>query len=399
MVSVKVKFRASALKDKEGKIYYQIICRRVVRQLPTNYKLYSTEWDSKKNTVIAGKSSKRNTYLVELGKRIAMELSHIRSKIAALVQENEEITADEIILALCGGKKKYSLYGYIEELIESKRRQGCLRQCEIYSTTSNCFKRFMQGKDISINSLDARLMRSFETYLKGRVCINTSSFYMRCMRSIYNKAVEDGYVQQTFPFKHIYTGINKTMKRAVPVKVIRELKNLDLSDAPHLEFARDMFMFSFYTRGMAFVDMAYLRKSDLQGGVLTYYRRKTGQKLSVKWEKCMQNIVRHHQVECSGYLLPIIRRKGILERQDYRNMSAKINIYLRIISLRIGLTTPITMYVARHTWASVARSRNVPLSIISEGMGHDSELTTRIYLAMLDSGAVDRANKSIIDML
>lgn len=159
-----------------------------------------------------------------------------------------------------------------------------------------------------------------------------------------------------------------------------------------------MFMFSFYTRGMAFVDMAYLRKKDLRGGVLTYRRRKTGQRLHVKWEKCMQEIIDKYPASPTGYLLPIITRSG-RERTQYRNALHLVNSLLKKIALLVGLHTNLTMYVTRHSWASIARSQHIPLSVISEGMGHDSEATTQIYLASLDRSAVDKANRSILKKL
>lgn len=137
----------------------------------------------------------------------------------------------------------------------------------------------------------------------------------------------------------------------------------------------------------------------MQCGKLVYARRKTKQKLFMRWERCMQDIVRRYSNPDTPYMLPILTRGKIFERNDYRNMSGKINERLRVVSDIIGLSTPLTMYVARHTWASIAKSKNIPLSIISEGMGHDSELTTRIYLASLDTSAVDRANSIILKSL
>ena len=90
---------------------------------------------------------------------------------------------------------------------------------------------------------------------------------------------------QNYLFRHVYTGVDKTVKRAIPIKSIKALKEMDLAMNSALDFARDMFLFSFYTRGMSFVDMAYLKKTNLQNGILTYRRRKTGQELSIKWEK------------------------------------------------------------------------------------------------------------------
>ncbi|MDO4756114.1 MAG: tyrosine-type recombinase/integrase, partial [Parabacteroides sp.] len=177
-------------------------------------------------------------------------------------------------------------------------------------------------------------------------------------------------------------------------------KEMDLAMSPALDLARDMFLFSFYTRGMSFVDMAYLRKRDLKGGILTYRRRKTGQLLFIKWEKCMQMIVEKYEGIHSNYLLPIIKPfSEVDERKQYLYAAHCINRSLKIIGCRLNLSIPLTMYVSRHSWASIAKNKQIPISVISEGMGHDSEATTRIYLASLDTVAVDKANHIILKSL
>ena len=242
-------------------------------------------------------------------------------------------------------------------------------------------------------------MAEYEASLKSRnVVMNTVSFYNRILRAVYNRAVEKGMTSQRYPFRHVYTGIDKTVKRAVSIKVIRRIKELDLSSNPSLDFARNMFLFSFYTRGMSFIDMAYLKKTDLQNGILTYRRRKTGQMLFIRWEKSMQEIIDKYPVTGNVYLLPIIK-KETNERLVYRNALRLVNNKLKDISKLIGLQSRLTMYVARHSWASIAKSQNIPLSVISEGMGHDSETTTRIYLASLDNSMIDNANKLILKKL
>ena len=170
----------------------------------------------------------------------------------------------------------------------------------------------------------------------------------------------------------------------------------ELGDRPGLQFARDLFLFSFFMRGMSFVDMAFLRKSDLRYGVLSYRRRKTGQVLCVKWEACMQRIVDRYAVAGSVFLFPLLDEgKGDL-RVQYKRMQARINVRLKVIGELVGCPIPLSLYVARHSWASIAKDRDVPLSVISEGMGHDSLLTTQIYLASLDNSLVDRANWLIL---
>ena len=168
---------------------------------------------------------------------------------------------------------------------------------------------------------------------------------------------------------------------------------------PRLDFARDMFIMSFMLRGMSFVDMAYLKKKDLANGYITYKRSKTGQQLTIEWTKDMQDILNKYPENESDYLLPIIRNRGVKDRYVYRNVGYNINHNLKTIARKLGLSIPLTMYVARHSWASAAKAKGVPLSVISEGMGHDSETTTQIYLASLDTSVVDRANSLILKSL
>lgn len=203
---------------------------------------------------------------------------------------------------------------------------------------------------------------------------------------------------QNYPFRHVYTGVDKTVKRAIPIKSIKALKEMDLAMNSALDFARDMFLFSFYTRGMSFVDMAYLKKTNLQNGILTYRRRKTGQELSIKWEKCMAEIIAKYPENKTDFLLPIIKDEGD-ERRQYDSALHLVNYRLKELSTMLKLQRPLTMYVARHSWASAAKAKNVPLSVISERMGHDSEATTQIYLASLETSVVDKANKMILGLL
>ena len=113
----------------------------------------------------------------------------------------------------------------------------------------------------------------------------------------------------------------------------------------------------------------------------------------------MQAILDKYPENASDYLLPIIRNHGTNERCTYRNIGYNINHNLKHIAAMVGVTIPLTLYVASHSWASAAKAKGIPLSVISEGMGHDSETTTQIYLASLDTSAVDRANSLILSSL
>lgn len=286
------------------------------------------------------------------------------------------------------------------ELVKQLRQIGKNRTAERYMTVLNSFRRFLGENDVLPEEVDSNLMVKYETFLKTRgICPNSSSYYMRGLRAIYNRAVEKELTVQRNPFKHVYTGIDKTVKRAVPLKIIRQIRDLDLALSPTVDFARDIFMFSFYTRGMSFIDIAFLKKKDLQNGILSYRRHKTNQQLFIKWEKPMQEIIDKYDTSKTLYLLPIIKNMNADERRQYKNAAHLVNDKLRKLGEQLELPVPLTSYVARHAWASIAKSKNIPVSTISEAMGHDSETTTRIYLASLDTSVVDKANSLILKSL
>lgn len=149
---------------------------------------------------------------------------------------------------------------------------------------------------------------------------------------------------------------------------------------------------------MPFVDIAFLKKSDLKNGMVSYCRKKTNQLLTVEWEKETQEIVSRyaHLTEDSPYMLPIIRKTDRTEYRQYQRMQENINRALKKIGKRVGLKMPLTTYVARHTWATIARDMNVPITIISEGMGHHSYKTTQVYLNSIDTSRINEANRHII---
>ena len=402
MATIKVKFRKSKIESSEGIIIYQVVHNCVVRQINTNYHLYVNEWDSDMSDVVLSKNNEeRISQLKKIRNNIRTDIKYLQTIIFRMEYNGKEYTTNDITEQFLIYSTENKLFLFMERLIANQKMLGKIRLSETYASVLRSLKRFREGEDIDMKDIDSDMIKRYEIYLRNRgVTPNTSSFYMRNLRAIYNRAVEKGLIFDKKPFKNVYTGIDKTIKRAVSLKIIKKIKELDFSAKPTFEFARDMFLFSFYTRGMSFVDMAYLRKKDLSNGVLSYRRRKTGQQLYIRWEKCMQDIVEKYDNTTSLYLLPIIKPiSNIEERKQYIYAAHNINHSLKIIGKKLEISVPLTMYVARHAWASIAKNKNVPLSVISEGMGHNSEATTRIYLASLDTVAIDKANNMILKLI
>lgn len=313
-------------------------------------------------------------------------------------------------------KTSESLFQFMNLLIVLLLKNGQYRTSLHYKATLNSFKRYRDNRDIALSEIDADVMRSYEAYLHHtvEVCKNTSSFYLRILRATYNKAVAKRLTPQQHPFREVYTGIAPTRKRAIPTEDVSQIKRLHSVKelTPKEEMARDTFLMSFYLRGISFIDLAHLRKSDLKDGFLHYTRRKTGQRLTIRWEDDMQELLEKYQVQTvtSPYLFPFLVDDG-KTRQDktvdkkqkevhlYHNAEARISYHLRKLGAKIGVKGKLTLYVARHSWATTARDNDISISVISEALGHHSETTTQIYLNSIKSSEVDDANAKILAAL
>ena len=264
----------------------------------------------------------------------------------------------------------------------------------------NSFTDFRQGQDIRLNEISASLVKQFENYLKSKgVCLNTISFYMRILRAVYNKAVGNGLIREDhFPFRKVFTGVERTVKRAITRETVSRLLELDLRRKPNLDFARDLFLFSMFTRGMAFVDVAHLLKTDIVGDEIVYKRKKTGQRIRVKLLPYVLDIIHNHRIadENIPFLFPICYCPWTRKELSYASALRKYNKALEELSKILELEKPLSSYVARHTWATQAKRKGVALAVISEAMGHTSENTTRIYLASFNEDVVDKANETVV---
>ncbi len=300
-------------------------------------------------------------------------------------------------------KNNTSITSFFEKQIELCKQSHQIGTARNYRRTLNSFRHFLNGNDMSFAMLTEPLVLEYEQWLvvKG-VTRNSSSFYIRNLRAVYNKAVKENLAEQKSPFIHAYTGTERTRKRAVSEEVIIRLLKLDLEHSKPLALARDLFVFSYCTRGMAFVDISFLKKTDIKNGFISYLRRKTGKQLSVRIEPCIEKIIRRYAKETADsiYVFPVITAsEPETAYKQYQIALSYHNRKLKKLGTEIGGNLPLSSYTARHTWATTAHKHNIPISIISQGMGHTSERTTLIYLASLENSVIDEANKGILGKL
>lgn len=396
MATVKVKLRPSSVNGKAGVIYYQITHNRRTQHITTKLRAHPTEWDADECEMVTSAPSRSM-----IQNRINSDVVLLRRIITDLDGSGMDYSVEDIINRYKSPQSHILVLDYMRTQIEQLRATNRLGTAKNYEKTMCSFGEFLGDVRLPLSALTEQVITDYNSFLIQRGLVrNSVSFYMRVLRAIYNKAVRQKLIEQQHPFTEVYTGIDRTRKRAVSESIIVQLHRLELETGTPLALCRDIFIFSYCTRGMAFVDIAYLKKTNLQNGMICYARRKTGQLLSVRIEPSIQRIIDRYADSNSPYVFPILTSLDASE--TYKQYQVALNTHNRLLgrlSEMLGCGCKITSYTSRHSWATAARNHNVPISVISQGMGHTSEQTTQIYLTMLENSVVDDANKGIISGL
>ena len=380
-------------KDGSHPIVLQIIKDRRRKFLWLGHSTKPDQWDSNKN--IPKSNHSNSTRLKNL---LLRKLSEVEGLILDFENLEKPFTVDDIIDKLTIDEKSEFLFTFSEKEISKMISLGQTGNAAVYQNTLNVFKVFRKDQDIAFKHIDSRVLDKFKDYLisKGRMP-NTISVHLRTLRAIYNRAIKEKAVSENlYPFKNFTIKIHATEKRAIGKEEIDKIISLNLNDRADLSVARDFFLFSFYMRGMSYIDIAFLTVGDIHGDRITYTRKKTGQKFSIKLtDKAREIISKYNNIkDKKSYIFPILKRSG-QNYLDYRNAMRLANKKLKIIAEKAEIDESISTYTARHSWATIAKRKGIPTAIISEGLGHDSEETTQIYLDSFGNDVLDDANDVI----
>ena len=266
----------------------------------------------------------------------------------------------------------------------------------------------MGGGEIFWGGLNRRALHRFQTYLEDlQKSYNTISTYIRALRAVYNRAVDRGLVAGEFRlFANLKTGVTSEKKRAVTAsqmqKLVHTSENRKLS--PKICQAQDTLSLMILLQGMPYTDLAHLHKNDLNGGLLTCHRQKTGTELCVKVvPEAMVLIDRYRNYEPdSPYLLNFLSGTCSDKEafEEYQGKLRELNLHLSKLPELCGVEgVKVSSYTARHTWATLAKYCQVPEEIISEGLGHSSLEVTRTYLKSFGGDELEKANRIIINYI
>jgi len=394
MASVKILLKKiDNPKDGKYPIIIQILHERRKKIISLKHYINPKFWDEEKGLPVSKYPNSTSLSIL-----IRNKLNEAEQIILDFENEGKPFTVEDIANRLLSGSKSEMFFKFTEKEIKRLVRLKKIGNSKVYQNTLNVFKEFRGQRDISLKNINLKVLHEFQDFLieKGNK-VNTISVHMRTLRAIYNKAIKVGAVKEEYyPFKKFSIKNEKTVKRALRKEEIDKIRKLELKD-PELKKARDLFLFSFYNRGMSFVDIVNLKVKNLKGGRINYTRQKTGQKFSIAISSQAQEIIaRYNDCKVSeSFVFPIIKR-NVNEYLDYRNAMRLINKKLKDIADMAGIEIPLTTYVSRHSWATIAKRMGIATAIISEGLGHESEETTQIYLDSFDTDVIDDANAMII---
>lgn len=383
-------------------LVFQVIHNRRKKLLYTGYRVKEEVFDELEGKIMNGVGSTFTaTEVVKMNRELRKMRNQIDIRIRQLERTREEFTVEDILTqnAFGTGKSQFYLLRYINAQIERKQELKKVGMAAAYKSTRSSLAKFIGCPDVRMSEVDLAFVRRYEDFLYSNGASgNTVSYYLRNLRSLYNQAVTDGYHPRgEYPFAKAQTRPAKTVKRALSRTDMQNLADLNLENEPELEFTRDLYLFSFYAQGMAFVDIVLLKKTDICNGVLTYSRHKSKQLIRIVVTPQMQGVIDKYNTE-NEYLFPIISGEYASGYQKYRLALGRINRHLKKIAVVADIKVPLTTYTARHTWATLARDYGAPISVISAGLGHTSEEMTRVYLKDFDVSMLNQVNSIVTNL-
>lgn len=403
MVSVKIMLNKSRIrKDGTYPLVFQIIYRRQKKLIYMDYRLRTEDFDPVREMVVHNEQTPFSMKEVKkMNSSIRKQKKEILARVSELLEEEAEFSVKDIVAHFNNNGDGICLLAFFDNCIDEKLVLKKYGIAAAYKSTQSSIRLFLEDRDIYMANISEKLVDGYRSFLMERkVSDNTIKYYMRNFRSIYNAAIRKGYrFKEKYPFARLRAAPSQTVKRALSKEQMRAINNLELPPRSNLEKYRDLFLFSFFAQGMPFVDLVMLKKENICEGVISYKRYKSKLQVHVKVTEQIQALLDKYQND-GKYVFDIIKENADKSEYDqYRIALIYSNRNLKKIGKMLGFEVPLTTYCARHTWANEAKNSGAPLMVISEGLGHQSEKTTLIYLKGLDLTVLDIINRKVSSIL
>lgn len=405
MATAKIILRVDKpLASGECMIVLRIIKDRKKRDMALKFNSKPELWDSKLQ-----QPKSKHPHYHELKNYLATKEKEVQQAFLDLQSQNRPFTVDDIVnkLSLSIKVKNTTVFKYFDEHIQKLIEAGKVGYANVFRESQRQLKKFRNDKDLTFYDLNPVLIKKFDEFiLKRGVKLNSAFVYVRTLKTLVNKAISDGLVDERHnPFKGISFAKyrkDKPPKRALTKDQIEAIKKFNPEQDKKLQFAKDLFLFSYYLRGMNFTDLAYLKWKDIKADQVNYIRKKTNEPFKIKMIAPALSILAEFKNYYEGeesYVFPILsERHETPVQKDYRidKVMKIVNGSLKDISTKLEFPEKFTFYAARHSFATISRNGGVPVGMISEALGHNTERTTQMYLDSFDSDKMNRFFESVL---
>ncbi|MBO7417945.1 MAG: site-specific integrase [Bacteroidaceae bacterium] len=304
-------------------------------------------------------------------------------------------------------KQRNSIAVVVEEMCLRHEQNEKWGTAALYRSVLHAICDFCQREDVSFEVITPSWLKSFEGYLRAKgLTWNSVSTYMRILRAVYHEAV----MTEVAPFKpyifnKVYTGVEANRENALNARLMKKLIKLSLDRKsplrPALQRSLQYFVLMFMLRGLPFVDLSFLKKSECKGNTIAYRRKKTGRHLVVKLDSTALLLLKTvaNKNAASPYLFPIIHHADGSQDayKEYQAALKLLNKHLAAIGKYLKIEQKLSSYTARHTWATMAFICNVNPAIISQSMGHSSIKVTETYLKPFQQEIINEANRTVLE--
>jgi site-specific recombinase XerD len=398
--SLKLILKNKVRADGTFPIMLQIIKDGKTKLISTGINCFQNEWDGNELRKQHANYQKRN-----------LILANIKSKALKII---DEFNSDEVDFTLSDFEAKYrgdkviskiTVYEHFQSVISRMNLAGRTGNARSYKDTCNSFFSFQKDLDLSFKNLNVTLLESYEAHLRGRGNQDSGiANRMRTLRAIYNSAIRNGIVKQEFyPFdKYKISKLkSKGLKRALSREEIKKMLEVNIDERPDLIEVKNYFTFSYFTRGINFVDMMKLKKENIKEDKFEYVRSKTKSRFIVKILPPVRAILDYYLSRGlnTDYVFPILLKNDLtpiqIENRKHKTLS-KFNKDLKELAKLAEVDKNVTSYVIRHSFATNSKQMGISADVISQSMGHSNVNITNSYLKDFEDDVIDDANEKLL---
>ena len=387
-------------KDGSKTLKLRITVDRKLIEISTGFSIPPKDWNPKTQTVKA--TCKTITNVTRLNSLLLRKKSEAMNILTQLQDNGElaQMSTKEIKSRITGKRSQVYVIEFADTIIGELMEAKKVGNASVYKTMRNSIRTYLKGRDIPLKQISYAWLKKYEAWYLGKGnSVNGLGVNMRTLRALLNRAIKRKLLNKDhYPFAVYSVKKASTRKRAVRQEDIDKVKAFVPTTAQQKR-SKDFFLMSFYLMGASFIDLAFLCMNSIKNGRVEFQRKKTGKLQSIKITAPLQELLDKYSKGKSGddFILPVIKSDDPIKQ--YINAKDELRRYnrrLKEIGELCGIEIPLTSYVARHSFATIAKFKGVPIAAISQALQHSDTKTTEIYLSEFSNEAMDEYNELVV---